>query len=175
MIQQNDPEHPNLESPIDSPTLQPKQKNNSSSDNPNKAGHVSEDANETILDSNNYNPFNLKYSQPWTTLAPILTMKYCTLIKDVLYVDLKFMRDKFKNNLNNDRVHNLVAFDKAALLKASSYISEAINKDTNEEIRDANKSLEKNCEDMAVLVRSVTELRKLINKVKPQKEVNYLE
>ena len=130
---------------------------------------------ENLLEDKNYNPFNLKYSQPWTILAPILTMKYTTIVKDVPFVDLKFMRDKFKNNLNNDNVHNLVAFDKAALLKASSHISEAINKDTNEEIRDANNALEKNFDDITTLVKSIAELRKLIDMVKPQKQTNYLE
>jgi len=78
------------------------------------------------LDENsNTNSFNIKYRQSDKLIAPILAEKFADPDPDtgILTLDLSFMKEKLKNNITTDNIHRLVSFDKSALMKASSHIS----------------------------------------------------
>lgn len=84
---------------------------------------------------------------------------------DQLELDLQFMVNKFKNNINVENIHKLIGFDKKTLNKASKYIVDGANeKDARSELVALKQRIGEMDKVIAGVLQDVDTIRSVLSK-----------
>ena len=92
--------------------------------------------------------FNSKYCHDIKVLAPILLQKYADYKSrnpslEEMKIDLRFMKEKLRNNTNHENVGRLIAFEKFTLEKASAaFHQEDSDQQVSQEFTKVNQHLD---------------------------------
>ena len=99
-----------------------------------------------FMEDMTFTDFSQKYSMDEKRLAPILLRKFAFSTSrsenvENLRINLEFMRDKLKNNINNEGVIRLIAFEKNLISLASRFLQPSNDEVIQKEFREVREGM----------------------------------